>query len=113
MTSTLPSDIVGDVMMDLKQIQKLRTQIETLRRRGGVKSTELEALAQRLGRRRAKRGKEPTWVSEGLPKRRPVSIPGHPGDLNRFTAGGILDQLEADLDVYEELLRSQEQEQTN
>jgi hypothetical protein len=99
---------MGDVMVDLKKIQKYRSQIEGLRGRGGIKSTELESLAKRLGRRRANRGKEPTWVSDAFPASRPVSIPSHPGGLNRFTAGGILDQLETDLDRYEELLASQE-----
>jgi hypothetical protein len=94
-------------MLSLAKIQKLRAQIELLRGRGGIKSAELEALARRLGRKRANMGKEPTWVSEELPERRPVSIPNHPRDLNRYTARGILDQLEGDLDRYEELLLSQ------
>jgi hypothetical protein len=38
-----------------------------------------------------------------------VSIPSHPGDLNRFTARGILDQLEGDLDEYEKLLSAEQQ----
>jgi hypothetical protein len=95
-------------MMDLKKIQKLRSEFERLRGSGGIRDTELESLARRLGRRRANRGKEPTWVSEVFPDSRPVSIPSHPGNLNRFTAGGILDQLERDLDRYEELLSSPE-----
>jgi len=99
------SDIIDDIMgLGLAKIRKLRSEIETLRRRGGVKSAELESLAQRLGRTRAKRGKEPTWVNEELPEMRPLSIPNHPGDLNRFTAKSILDHLEADLDRYEEIL---------
>jgi hypothetical protein len=94
--------------MSLAKIRKLRSEIEALRNRGWVKTAELEALARRLGRRRAKRGKEPTWISDEFPDRRPVSIPSHPGDVNRFTARSILDQLEGDLDRYEELLQSQE-----
>jgi hypothetical protein len=93
-------------MLGLAKIRKLRSEIETLRRKGGVKSGELESLARRLGRRRAKRGKEPTWINKELPERRPLSIPNHPGDLSRFTAGAILDQLEADLDRFEELFDS-------
>jgi len=102
-------DIMDDIMMGRSKIRKLRSEIEALRGRGGIKSSELESLARRLGRRRAKRGKEPAWVSEELPESRPVSIPNHPGDLNRYTAGTILDQLEADLDRYEELLQLPEQ----
>lgn len=96
-------------MMGLAKIRKLRSKIEALRGKGWVKTSELESLARRLGRKRAKRGKEPTWVSEELPDRRPVSIPSHSVDVNRFTARTILDQLEADLDRYEELLESPEQ----
>lgn len=95
---------MGDIMLGLAKIRKLRSEIEALRNKRGVKSSELESLAQRVGRRRAKRGKEPTWVNEELPERRPVSIPNHPGDLSRFTAKAILDQLEADLEGYEDLL---------
>ena len=95
-------------MLAASKIRKLRSEIEALRGRRGIKSAELESLARRLGRRRAKRGKEPAWVSEKFPSSSPVSIPNHPGDLNRFTAGSILDQLEADLDRYEELLRLSE-----
>jgi hypothetical protein len=102
------ADIIGDVMLDLKRIQKLRAQLEILRRQGGLKASQLESFARRLGRRRAKRGKEPTWVSDDFPDIRPVSIPSHRGDLNRFTAGSILDQLEADLDRYEDHIRSDE-----
>ena len=91
-------------MLSRAKIQKLRSEIAAFRRKGGIKSTELESLARRLGRKRANIGKEPTWVSEELPNRWPVSIPSHPGDLNRFTARSILDQLEGDLDEYEEML---------
>jgi len=99
---------MGDIVMSFAKIRKLRSVIEALRNKGWVKTAELEILARRLGRRRAKRGKEPTWISDALPDRRPVSIPSHPGDVNRFTARSILDQLEGDLDLYEELLQSQE-----
>jgi hypothetical protein len=100
------SDIIRNIMMSLRKVRRLRSEIEALRGQGGLKSAELESLAQRLGRRRAKRGSEPTWVSEAFPDLRPVSIPNHPTDLNRYTAKSILNELEADLDRYEELLRS-------
>jgi hypothetical protein len=61
----------------------------------------LEAVAGAVGRVRDPRGKEPTWVSEELPSRPPLSIPGHPRDLNKFTARSILDQLEEDVDELE------------
>jgi hypothetical protein len=93
-------DIVCDIV-DKKRIDKLRREIERSRRKGGIKGRELRKIAGALGRSLGKRGKEPTWVSEQFPTR-PLSIPGHPGDLNRNTAGAILDQLEQDLDEIEE-----------
>ena len=85
----------------VKNIRRLRARIEALRRVGGVRPVELERLAKSLGRTTEKRGKHPTWVSRFLPSAPPVSIPSHPGSLNRFTAKTILDQLEADLDLLE------------
>lgn len=81
---------------------RLREEILELRRSGGVKSARLGGLAKRLGRTLVPRGKHPTWVSQVLPEAPPLSIPDHGGrDLNRHTAGVILDQLEADLDRLE------------
>lgn len=95
------TDIICAIMKSNK-VAKLRRELESLRRRGGIKPNELESLARSLGRAKHPRGSEPTWVSEEFPNLRPVSIPHHGGrDLNRFTAGGILDQLEVDLDLHE------------
>jgi hypothetical protein len=88
--------------MDSRKLRKLRRQLDSLRQRGGIKSRELEDLAKAMGRRRHPRGKEPTWVSDLVPNSRPLSIPNHPGDLNRITAGRILDRLEEDLYQLEE-----------
>ncbi len=87
--------------MNPKKLTRRRQEIGSLRQRGGVKGRELESLAKALGRKLHPRGKEPTWVSEELPERPRLSIPGHPGDLNRHTAKAILDQLEEDLDELE------------
>jgi hypothetical protein len=38
-----------------------------------------------------------------LPIARPLSIPSHSRQLNRYTAKAILDQLEEDLDALEKL----------
>jgi len=92
--------------MHQNRIRHLRMEIDRLRRVGGVKSRDLERLAARLGRKRHRRGKEPTWISEMLPEARPLSIPSHARDLNRITARTILDLLEADLDAIEQKLRS-------
>ena len=87
--------------MNRNKLRRLRQQLEALRQRGGVKARELKNLATALGRKRHKRGSEPTWVSDIFPDSRPVSIPDHPGDLNKHTARGILDQLEGDLERLE------------
>jgi len=90
-------------MLGLSKIRKLRSRIEALRKKGGVKAAELKSLAHSLGRTPSNRGKEPTWVNEEFTAWRPMSIPGHPGDLARPTVRSILDDLEADLDRYEQL----------
>jgi len=72
-----------------------------------VRPAELESLAESLGRTRLKRGKHPTWVNRLLPTARPVSIPSHTGDLNRFTARTILDQLEEDLEMLETMAQEE------
>ena len=87
--------------MNREKLEKLRQWAKDLRRQGGIKSADMEGLAQALGRKRHKRGKEPTWISEKFTDLRPVTIPHHSRDLNRFTALHILDQLEDDLDRYE------------
>ena len=84
---------------DLRQI---REEIGALRSRGGVRSSELQRLARRLGRTLSPRGKHPTWVSRLLPAATPLSIPDHGGkELNRYTARAILDQMEQDLNELE------------
>ena len=93
--------------MNQKRIAKLRKKLDELRGVGGVRSSELARFAIQVGRSRHPRGKEPTWVSDHLPDARPLSIPGH-GELNRFTARSILDQLEEDLDMMSEGLEAGE-----
>lgn len=87
--------------MSPPKVIRLRRKIESLRGKGGVKSSEIESLAKNLGRKRHKRGSEPTWINESFPHLRPVSIPHHSKGLNRYTARAILDQLEADLEAWE------------
>ena len=87
--------------MDPKKIRKLRNEIQGMRRRGGIRPAELESLARSVGRVRHKRGKEPSWVSTVFPEAPPVSIPNHPGDLSKYTARSILNELEADLDRFD------------
>jgi hypothetical protein len=91
--------------MDRRKLDKLRKQVEELRKKGGIKSSELESLARALGRVPFKRGKEPTWVNKTFLGLRPLSIPHHGSkDLNRITANLILDQLEQDIEIFEECI---------
>jgi hypothetical protein len=96
--------------MSKKKLQRLKRQLATLRQRiGNIKSSELQRLAQALGRHHdTHRGKEPTFVSRLLPHSRPISIPNHPGSLKKYTAGNILDKLEEDIAALEDLLSEEE-----
>jgi len=98
------NDIAGDIM-NKRKLQRIKRQIDILRSRpNNIRSTELSKLAKSLHRRRFDRGKEPTYVSDILPKSRPISIPNHPGAMSKFTAINILDQLEQDIFEIEEQL---------
>jgi hypothetical protein len=89
--------------MNRQKLDKIRKQVEELRKKGGIKSSELESLARALGRVRSMRGKHPIWVNKTFPDLRPLSIPRHGSkDLNRITANIILDQLELDIEKFEE-----------
>ncbi len=71
--------------MNRNKLAKLRKKLEALRKRGGVKSREVEDLAKALGRKLHNRGKEPNWVNTELPNARPLSIPNHTKDLKKGT----------------------------
>jgi hypothetical protein len=87
------------------KLNRIKRKHRGLRERSqDLRNHELAGLARSLGRRRSKRGKEPTYVSEPFLDLRPVSIPSHPGPLKRFTAVSILDQLEEDIFRWEEIL---------
>jgi hypothetical protein len=89
--------------MNQRKLAKLRRDLERLRQRGGIKSRELESLAKRMGReRRPQQTGDPQWVNKEAGWR-PLSIPSHPGDMPRGTAGSVLNQLEDDLFRLEEL----------
>lgn len=96
--------------MNAKRLQKIRLEIASLRRKGGVKSRELQSVAKSLGRSLHLRGKEPAWVSDVLPNAFPISIPNHPGDLNKYTARSILEQLENDAEALELELEDEHEE---
>ena len=81
--------------MDRKTLGKLRAELEVPQRGGDVAS-----LAERLGRKRVNRGKEPTFES---PFDIPVlTIPMHGSkNLKKGTQRGILIQLEDDFIAWE------------
>lgn len=102
--TTVYDDITGDIL-NTKKLKRLEKRLNELRAKGGIKSSNVEMLAKALGRvRNHTRGKEPTWVNKEFPELRPLSIPHHSTDLNRFTAANILDQLEGDIVRFEETL---------
>ncbi len=96
--------------MNPPRANRLRSKLEGLRRKGSVKSSEIESLARALGRVKHKRGSEPTWVNPSDPALRPISIPHHSRDLNKFTARAILDQLERDVELLEHAVSRSEEE---
>lgn len=101
--SLLRHDIVCAIM-NRKKLRKVMEAMETLRRKVGIKSSELEAAARSVGRTLHGRGKEPTWVNLRFPDLRPISIPHHSKELNRFTANNIINQLEEDIVRHEEII---------
>ena len=91
--------------MTKKKLIRLRTEFEELkRRRRNLSERDLTSFAGKIGRRLFSRGGHPTYVSDLLPNRNPISIPRHRGNVPVGTAGNILDQFEADLDLLEESL---------
>jgi hypothetical protein len=98
------NDIACDITMTADKLERLRKEVDDLRRAKDVKSREMVRLAGRIGRKPYnKKGKEPTYINPDLPNRRPLSIPNHP-TLAPGTKNNILDDLEGDLDAYEEIL---------
>jgi predicted RNA binding protein YcfA (HicA-like mRNA interferase family) len=95
--------------MNRKKLQKIKGRVDSLRRSlGTIRSQDLVRLMKKLGRRRAKRGKEPTYVSDEFPDARPITVPSHPGTLKPGTANSILDDIEGDVFLWEEALDGQE-----
>lgn len=94
--------------MNRRRLENLRRKVEACRR-SQPKAEELETLATALGRKKANRGKEPTFANEVFPSLRPLSIPNHKGrDLPIGTKNSILNQLDDDLIAWDERLAEQE-----
>jgi hypothetical protein len=88
--------------MTRKKLNKLRAWLDELRR-SSPKASEIQRVAKVLGRKKVKRGKEPTWESDTFPDLRPLSIPDHGGrELPTGTKYSILNQLEDDFSSWEQ-----------
>lgn len=84
--------------MNKIKLRKINERLQRLRLKpNNIRSGELVSLARSLQRRPFERGKEPTFISDILPRSRPISIPNHPRALSKGTAINILDQLEQDI----------------
>ena len=94
--------------MNRKKLKKLGQRLAELRR-ASPKAIALQRLAKQLGRRKVRRGKEPTWENDHFLELRPLSIPDHGGkELPSGTKHSILNQLEDDLTSWDERLAAQE-----
>ena len=84
--------------MNRKALEKLRAELEAMR---GVPQRGVASLAERLGRKRVKRGGEPTFESDfDIPV---ITIPMHGSKtLKKGTQGSILIQLEDDFIAWEQ-----------
>ena len=99
--------------MTPKKLDKLRRELAGFRR-AQAKAANLESLAGRLGRKRVKRGKEPTWESMEFNELFPLAIPHHGGrDLPPGTRRNILDQLEQDVFAWEKRLDQDEDDESD
>lgn len=94
---------MGDIM-NRKRLEKLRGVLERLRRGADIPRKELEGLSSKAGRRRrSQQTGEQRWESERFPDLMPLSIPKST-PVKTYTARSVLDQLEEDLDRWDEIL---------
>lgn len=96
--------------MNLKTLKKIRRQLEEMRKSPrGRSAGDFESIANKLGRYKDPRGKEPNYVRERDPALSPpLSIPGHPGDIKIGTSINIIDALLSDVDDWEIFLQEAE-----
>lgn len=94
--------------MDPRRLAKIEGELEELQRAPHGKSPRVFVrLAKKLGRQKAKRGKEPTYDSPDVPDLGPpLSIPNH-DFLKIGTALSILNTLQSDVDVWRQYLDQQ------
>jgi hypothetical protein len=99
--------------MNRSRLRKIeRELIELSHAPRGKKAGVFIALAQRLGRTRVNRGKEPTYERKIDPVFKfPLTIPNHPGDMKPGTARSIIDALMNDVDEWKEWFDQNEEAQ--
>jgi hypothetical protein len=96
--------------MTPRKLQKLKLQLASLRR-SQAKARDLESLASKLGRKKVKRGSEPTWESQVFTHLYPLSIPHHGGkDIPIGTRRSIIDHLQEDVFAWEARLNEEEED---
>ena len=94
--------------MDKKKLTRLQQKHCSLYAKiGNIRERDLVGLAKKLGRRRSKGGKHPTYVSDHFPNARPITIPSH-RTLKVATARSILDDLDGDIFRWQQYLDAQE-----
>lgn len=94
--------------MTPKKLKKIKQDLQGLRKSPqGIKRSKLEAIAKQLGLSRSNIGHEPTYIKTTDPKLRPLTIPGHAGDIKVGTARCIIDQLLSCVDEWEIHLNEQ------
>lgn len=103
----MSDDITRDIM-NTRKLNKIRQEIASARKRANT-HRDLERIARSLGRHRltgvSARGKEPTYASTIFLKANMITIPNHGNKtFGPRTQSIILDQLEEDVDRWEEKL---------
>jgi hypothetical protein len=99
--------------MNNKALKKIKRELLEMRKSPhGHSADEFISIAQKLGRKKDGRGKEPTYVRELDPALSPpLSIPRHGSkDLKAGTAKSIIDALLDDVSHWEEYLSELEED---
>ncbi len=95
--------------MNSARLKKLKREIVAMRSRGGVSAVEIKGLLQALGRKDEGNG---VWRSKffSVPA---ITVHSHPGDMNKFTKNGILDDMDSDVVGWEMRLAEQEEDDSD
>ena len=105
------SDIICNIM-DKKSLKEIKDQLKQMYKSPqNRKAKDFISIAEKLGRKKFIRGKEPTYIRDDSPVLcPPLSIPNHPGDMPIGTARSIINALLTDADVWGIFLMEKEDE---